>query len=153
MTVYLIRHIASNRVYVGATVASLKKRFAQHIWKAHRGLSSLGSLQGAMARDGMSAFRLEILYFASSVTDLFEAEAKFVYMYRSNEPEFGFNLTPAGQRGRPRAEDFPCAKCRKRPRLESGSYCEVCKFIANRRYRNFQLFKRNYFKSEETVNQ
>lgn len=81
----------SNKVYIGITSQSIKKR-----WKAGRGYKQCTLFNKAIKKYGWDNIIKEILF-----EDITEQEAKdlerlFIKIHRSNEPRYGYNLTEGG---------------------------------------------------------
>lgn len=91
--VYLIRHLDSERCYVGKTV-NLKAR-----WKSHK-CNSSSYIGRAIKRYGKDAFEFSVLEECSSEEEAYARELFWVSHFQSNKPGLGFNLESGGRGGK-----------------------------------------------------
>jgi len=96
MFIYVIRHKASGREYIGKTVRSLTHRWACHRYDAQLGSSSM--LYRAMRKYGVEAFAMELLAVATSSHELNDLEQRFIVERQTRVPH-GFNITEGGETG------------------------------------------------------
>jgi len=96
MFIYVIRHTASGREYIGKTVRSLRQRLSQHKWNAKHGIPT--ALHMAMAAEGVEAFEMSLLAVASSHEELDRLERQIILERGTRVPN-GYNLNAGGQRG------------------------------------------------------
>jgi group I intron endonuclease len=94
MVVYLLHNRVNGKVYVGKTVQPVADRWSVHKSDARIGTS--GYLQNAIRKHGPAAFDVEVLCIADSEDQLNFMEKFFIALYRSNQREFGYNLTAGG---------------------------------------------------------
>ncbi len=93
--VYLVRHKASDRGYVGQTVEPLSCR-----WQRHQKRSSACLLlRRAIQKYGAAAFEVSVLCEAGSKTELDAKEIEWISRLKTLAPN-GFNVAPGGQGGR-----------------------------------------------------
>ena len=94
--VYLVRHRASGKPYVGVTMGSIEERWQQHVERAFsdKRLSTRG-LHFAMRTEGVEAFSVELLHKAKSHGELCESEAQYIASHNARYPT-GFNLNGGG---------------------------------------------------------
>ena len=102
--VYLIRHRASGRAYVGKTkIDGLQERMAQHMLRAAQGKGGSGSLHEALRLEGLDAF--EVVVLEDRASDAIAAEKAFILAHQART--HGFNQSAGGERGsRPRRIKF-----------------------------------------------
>lgn len=96
MFVYKITNTANDRVYVGLTTGSIKKR-----WREHKCAANTGSekpLYRAMRKHGIDNFSICVIYTASSIEDMRNAEIRFIQELKAHALENGYNLTDHGYR-------------------------------------------------------
>src|SRR3990167_7979837 len=94
MFIYVIRHKASGREYVGKTVEPLSHRLSGHRSRATRG--SRSPLHHAMQADGVDAFEMELLATATSHDELWALEKQFIEERNTVYPN-GYNLVRGGR--------------------------------------------------------
>lgn len=94
MFVYKISSPLTPRIYVGLTAGSLQTRWRQHRCAANTG--SQKPLYCAMRKYGVSSFSIELLYTATSIEDMREAEIRYIAELKSHVLENGYNLTDYG---------------------------------------------------------
>lgn len=98
--IYKIENLINNKVYIGQS-KSIALRYAQHFDKDFT--KSKFYLYRAMNHYGIENFSFQIV----KVTyDLDYWERFFISLYRSDEEEFGYNLTSGGQKSFKREDDF-----------------------------------------------
>lgn len=94
--IYLIRNTLNNKVYVGQSI-HINVRWREHLKCAKWGHKS--HLYDAIRKYGAAAFTHEVLELCPP--ELFdEREAYWMTHYDCRSPDNGYNLLPAGQRGR-----------------------------------------------------
>ncbi len=96
MFVYKISSPLTPRVYVGLTTGTLQKRWREHLCAARYGNQK--PLYCAMRKYGMDSFTIELLYTATSIEDMREAEIRYIAELKSHAFENGYNLTDHGYR-------------------------------------------------------
>lgn len=144
MTVYLIRHTESNKVYVGSTSHPLKYRFGRHVCRAKKGGN--GPIGRAIKEFGREAFTIEVLYWATSTRELMESETRFIALYQATDPVSGYNVRPIA--ANPIFQGM-CNWCFVAPKLGLSRYCANCRGKSAER----KEFKRRIQKPTEEVSQ
>lgn len=120
--VYEIRHVDSDKRYIGSTV-----RWPDR-WKEHRAALRAGKhhsvlLQRAWNKYGESAFVCELIapiYRLHEAAELIETEQAWISMMRSSDPAFGYNIAPVagsclGVKHGPEARANYSAAAKRRP--------------------------------------
>ena len=92
MLVYKITNKINNKIYIGITSQSLNKRWYNHCGKK----SNCTLLRNAINKYGKFNFQIEQIDSASSREDLEQKEQYWIAYYKSNQPEFGYNLLSGG---------------------------------------------------------
>jgi group I intron endonuclease len=92
--VYIYRNRLDNKVYVGKTAFSLKKRHNEHLAMAR--YRDKNYFHNALRKHGEKNFEHCVVSYASSPEELDRMEAYFIRRYRANEPGHGCNLTFGG---------------------------------------------------------
>ena len=99
--IYMVRHIASGRLYVGQTICGLKERWRQHVKSA---LTETGKkrtfFHNAIRKYGAEAFKTDVLETSGSREALNEAEKRWIATLNTAHP-YGFNLTYGGDASDP----------------------------------------------------
>lgn len=90
--VYKITNKKNNKAYIGQS-RNICVRWNEHCCGARSGKAS--PLYDDMRKWGLENFTFEILA-VCAVEDLNETEEHFVNIFKTNLPEFGYNLTPDG---------------------------------------------------------
>ena len=95
MLIYKITNIKNNKVYIGLTVGTLNNRWTQHKGEAKRG--NIKPLYIAMREDKIENFTVEEIDNTDSIKTLGMLERKYIKQYKSQDREFGYNLTAGGE--------------------------------------------------------
>jgi group I intron endonuclease len=99
MLVYIYRNRINNKVYVGKTAFSLRKRHNEHLGMVRYGDKNY--FHNALRKYGEENFERCIISYALSSEELDKMEIHFIQHYRANEPGYGYNLTLGGDGGVP----------------------------------------------------
>ena len=105
MIIYKITNIINNKVYIGLTTVSLEVR-----WKGHLQASKTikRHLYNSMRYYGIENFKIEKIDSTDDFKKLGELERYYIRLYKSNDPNFGYNVTAGGESnqldGNPRAK-------------------------------------------------
>ena len=94
-TVYKIINRVNNKVYIGATLQNKEDRLKGHISKAESG--SLYALHKAIREHGKDNFTISALELTTSVDELKFLEKKYIELFQSDDPAFGYNSTKGGE--------------------------------------------------------
>ena len=94
MFVYKIVNSVNDRIYVGITTCSLQKRWREHRCAANTDINK--PLYRAMRKYGIDKFSMHLIYTATSLEDLREAELRFIKDLGAHALEHGYNLTDHG---------------------------------------------------------
>lgn len=84
----------SGKIYIGQTVKAIQERWGHHVWRANHGGSY--SIHAAIRKYGAENFVVIKIDTAPSKKMADVLERKLIARYRSNEREFGYNLTAGG---------------------------------------------------------
>lgn len=99
--IYKIENLLNGKVYIGQS-KDLFLRYSQHFSNALIGKNN-SHLYYSMNHYGINNFSFQILMMTY---DLDYWERFFIYWYRSDDFEFGYNLTTGGQKGNRRKDDY-----------------------------------------------
>lgn len=92
--IYIIKNKINKKVYIGSAY-NINRRISNHLNSLKKGKDS-PLLQKDWNKFGEESFTFEILSFEEK-ENLMIAEKTYIKKYRSNEEDFGYNLTSGGQ--------------------------------------------------------
>lgn len=92
--VYKITNKINNKVYIGITSKGISARWKEHLYNAEHECPF--KLHRAIRKYGKENFTVELIDFCNSWDELAAKEKEYIKQYRSNEDEFGYNLTEGG---------------------------------------------------------
>ena len=94
MIIYKITNVVNNKVYIGLTTTPLKKRWYAHVRDSKK---SEKHLYAAMRKYGLYNFKIEVIDdTAKDIQELGKLERKYIKIYKSSNPDYGYNLTEGG---------------------------------------------------------
>lgn len=94
--VYKITNLVIGKIYIGQTTKTPpEKRLKHHFYDAMNRKSKC-YIHRSMWKYGIQNFIFEIVCYAFNDDALNEMEKHFIKLYKSNNPEFGYNLTEGG---------------------------------------------------------
>lgn len=101
--IYKYTNIHNNKVYIGQTINEPKRR---EKWKNLKAPYAGDYINRARAKYGLKAFKYEVI--VEIVNDdeeilkeiLNSLEAKYIFLYKSKDPNFGYNLADGGGSGK-----------------------------------------------------
>ena len=96
MIIYKITNNLNGKVYIGLTLNPLDLRWNQHKGFAKRGCQK--PLYVAMKNDGIDNFSIEEIDSTDNIITLGQLERKYIKEYKSQDKNFGYNLTAGGER-------------------------------------------------------
>ena len=94
MIIYKITNLMNNKVYIGLTTTPLNNRWCAHIRESRK---SHLHLYSAMRKYGIDSFKIEQIDSADSIEKLGELERYYIKLYKTDNPEFGYNNTRGGE--------------------------------------------------------
>ena len=89
--IYKIRNSINQKVYVGMTTQSLRRRFTRHLTDAKNG--SALPFHAAIRALGAENFQVEMIDEAQTLKDLQEREAHWIEHFKSYQRELGYNVS------------------------------------------------------------
>lgn len=92
--VYIIKNQNNNKVYIGITKNSIEERFSEHRTKSKT--DKTRRLYLAMSKHGLSAFECSLVEECSDEI-IFDREKHWIAFYKSNNYDFGYNMTAGGE--------------------------------------------------------
>jgi group I intron endonuclease len=93
--IYKIENNIDHKIYIGKTIHTMMDRKRDHIYESKE--IGKSHLHNAMNKHGLENFTWSVLEEHKDETILFDLEKKYIIEYRSNDPEFGYNLTIGGE--------------------------------------------------------
>ena len=95
-TLYKITNKANSKVYIGQTNQEPNVRMTKHFSDAKSGRKNV-AISLALNKYGKDGFTYEILQYTDSPENADYLEKDYIKHFRSNEKEFGYNLTDGGK--------------------------------------------------------
>ncbi|MDZ4129308.1 MAG: GIY-YIG nuclease family protein, partial [Hydrogenophaga sp.] len=96
---YLVRHLASGKCYVGLTICTIEERWSRHIEQAYLAkIKAHHSLHAAVRKFGPDAFTIEKVGSGTTKAGLEAAERRKIAELNTLAPH-GFNISPGGGSG------------------------------------------------------
>jgi hypothetical protein len=95
MLIYSVTNKIDGKVYIGATTLDLDDRKAEH-FKKFRNKSRNHLFYQALHEFGWDNFTWDVVKYYDKRDDLMLAEKWFIAKYKSNNPEYGYNITDGG---------------------------------------------------------
>ncbi len=95
MIIYKVKNKITGKVYIGKTIKGFSTRKNQHINDALRGSTYI--FHNALRGYGKDKFEWEILRVVFTHTKLNELEKNYIAEYKSNDKNFGYNMTAGGE--------------------------------------------------------
>ena len=93
MIVYISKNVLNNKVYIGITKRSLKKRKYEHIYSAFYRLYNYSiRFYNSIRKYGVEAFEWNQLFECSSINELLVKEEYYISLYDSTNPDKGYNM-------------------------------------------------------------
>jgi group I intron endonuclease len=94
MIIYKVTNKINNKVYIGQTIRSLKKRIYQHYYKYE--LNSDTHFHRALRYYPKEVFEWIVIYKAHSIQELNEKEEYFIKLFDSTNSDKGYNISLGG---------------------------------------------------------
>lgn len=94
--IYKITNLTNNKVYIGQSVDILNKRWPLHVCLLNNGTHDNIHLQNAWNKYGENNFEFSIIIRCEQI-ELNDYEKHYISLYKSYNPEFGYNLTLGGE--------------------------------------------------------
>lgn len=103
-SIYRITNIINNKVYIGKT-NNCKKRWAKHIKKSIKGKNKLSC---AIRKYGVANFLFEeiLCVLSDDKEEINYFEKLLIAEHKSNQHEFGYNMTSGGDGGYIQGSEF-----------------------------------------------
>ncbi len=97
MIIYKATNLINNKVYIGQTIQSLAQRKAAHFYKSKNKKQKQFYFNNALNKHGKDNFYWEVIETIENKNILGEKEKYWIKFFKSNEKEFGYNLTGGGE--------------------------------------------------------
>ena len=114
--IYKIINTINLKVYVGKTIKSLNYRFGRHLINANKKINR--HLYDSINHYGKESFKIELIEECADEL-LNEREIYWISKYKSNQKEFGYNMTDGGDGGKMQPESIEKMKLKKTGRKTS----------------------------------
>ena len=89
----------NGKVYIGQTIRTLIERWGQHVeWAESEAKTQIPFIL-AIRKYGKNAFKIEEICYAETKDELDFLEVLFIIVFKSTDPNFGYNLRDGGSRG------------------------------------------------------
>lgn len=96
MIVYKITNTVNNKVYIGQTVGTLKRRMTNHKSAINSKRNKHTLLHMAFIEYGIENFNIEEIEKCNNIDELNNREIYWIKQYNSTNREFGYNFTRGG---------------------------------------------------------
>jgi group I intron endonuclease len=114
--IYKIINTINSKVYVGKTIKSLNYRFGRHLINANKKINR--HLYDSINHYGKEAFKIELIEECADEI-LSKREIYWISKYKSNQKEFGYNMTDGGDGGKMQPESIERMRLKKTGRKTS----------------------------------
>lgn len=94
MFIYKITNLINGKIYIGQTTTTLEKRWKRHTWTCTQKNPRM-AITHAINKYGKENFTIELIYTASSISELNEKEIFYIKLFDSLSPN-GYNLSIGG---------------------------------------------------------
>lgn len=95
MIIYKATNLINNKVYIGLTIRSLARRKWHHLNDAKRHAYK-SMFHAAIRKYGEDSFDWKTIRLAKTINELKQLEIEEIAKHKSNQPEFGYNMTIGG---------------------------------------------------------
>lgn len=104
--IYAITHIDSGKLYIGSAV-NIGQRWANHLNLLNRNKHHSIYLQRSWNKYGIEAFSFTVLEVVNDIVNLIQEEQKWIDVYKSYVPDYGYNRCPiaGSSQGRKQSEE------------------------------------------------
>ena len=114
--IYKITNIVNSKIYIGKTIKSLNYRFSRHLINANKKINR--HLYDSINRYGKEAFKIELI--EECADDLLnKREIYWISKHKSNQKEFGYNMTDGGDGSKMQPESIEKMRLKKTGRKTS----------------------------------
>jgi group I intron endonuclease len=96
-TIYCIKNKINGKIYIGYTSKNMDKRFNTHIKNAKKKINR--RLYDSMNYHGYDKFEITKLEECDNHNKAKDLESKYIYVFDSNNPDKGYNMTLGGDGG------------------------------------------------------
>ena len=102
--IYMIRNVVNNRVYIGQTGQSFKRRYWMHLWKLNNNQHDNIILQRAWNKYGQECFVFEVVEVVTDKTRLDSLETSYIQNYKKSGGSYNILDVASTRRGIPMSE-------------------------------------------------
>jgi group I intron endonuclease len=93
--VYCAVNQVNNKIYIGLTSQTLRRRMSMHIYKSKDPQNNY--FHNALSSHGKDSFKWFVLYQSNDLNELKEKETFYINEFNSNDREKGYNLSTGGE--------------------------------------------------------
>lgn len=106
--IYKITNLVNNKIYIGFTKQSLKRRWAKHRFESRRQIEYLSSLYSSIRKYGDGNFKIEEIdrVFSKKVSDALERETFWIKETKSHMKDIGYNMKVSNSYRESESEEF-----------------------------------------------
>lgn len=97
MIIYKITNLVNFKVYIGKTKRTIEERFEEHILEVKYGINR--TFHNSIRKHGKKNFKIEKIFKCKSENQLNKMEIFFISKYKSDNIDFGYNMTKGGEGG------------------------------------------------------
>jgi len=94
MIIYKTTNLLNDKVYIGQTVGTLKRRIIEHRSSVKRGRGSF--FHNVLRKHNKEDFKWEVICICPNIDILNAQEMAYIKHYKSNVRKYGYNLTEGG---------------------------------------------------------
>lgn len=91
--IYKVTNIITGKIYIGKTKQGLEIRKKSHLFNYKKESEYISYFYRALQKYGEENFIWEIIDYGVSDKQLNEKEKEWIWLYNSNNPNFGYNMT------------------------------------------------------------
>jgi group I intron endonuclease len=118
--IYKIENLIDGKVYIGSSV-NIFSRKQKHFWMLKKGIHDNSHLQNSYNKIGEDSFVFEVLEECNN-DDLIIKENYYIFKYKSNNSEFGYNLATVNEFRRNTYNDEVKIKLSKHNLTKNGNF-------------------------------
>ena len=93
--VYEVKNLKNGKLYFGKSIHSMQSRMRNHLYLARAGTG--GAFHRSLAKHGKDSFEWRVVYESEVESELFSKERELIQQFKTNQAEFGYNLTAGGE--------------------------------------------------------
>lgn len=123
--IYMIRNLVNNKIYIGKS-KDIIRRWYEHKSDLRCQRHDNCYLQNSWNKYGENCFEFNIIEQCLNEENLDEREKFYIHLYKSDDKNFGYNLTTGGDGGSPLSEAIKHMKVATRERYNKEGKAVYC---------------------------